>query len=157
MVKKLIIFLLAVILFANLNKDVLLIEAKLYPKIIMLTKNLQNKNKIKISIVVNQNTVSYGEILKKLMQNKRFVIKLINDVTYKSDVYILTFPLSKKIINNLLNKNKIIFSISPNYINMSMFSIYIGARVYPYINPYLIKKANIEVDPIIFKVGKIYE
>jgi len=155
--KKLIIILLATILFAHLNKEVLLIEAKLYPKIIMLIDNFRYKKTIKIAIVANKQTYNYANFLKKLMQNKNFKINIIKKINNSYDVYILTHHINKNIINNLIKKKKVIFSVCPENINISMFSIYIGARVYPYLNPYLIKKANLKIDPIIFKVGKIYE
>jgi len=155
--KKLIILLLVLTLFANVNKDLLLIEAKLYPKIIMLIKNFQNKKYIKVAILANNDTISYAKTLKDLMNSNNLKIDILKKINYSYDVYILTYPINKKIINNLIKDKKVIFSISPENINISMFSIYIGVRVYPYLNPYLIKKANLKIDPIIFKVGKIYE
>ena len=156
--KKLLIFLITVFSFANIiNKDLLFIEAKIYPKIIMLINNLNNKNKISIAIIANKNNFKTAKILKKFMKNSKLKIDITTKVDLKHDVYILTNNLSKKTIEKLVKHKKILFSVSPKNINISMFSIYIGAKVYPYINPYLIKKANIKIDPIIFKVGKIYE
>ena len=158
MKKVVILFLISfTFLFANINKEVLYIEAKLYPKIFMLIKNLQNKKNIKVAILANKNTLNTAKILKNFLTNKNLKIKIIKNINLNYDVYIITYHINDKILNELIKHKKIIFSTSPNNINVSMFSIYIGARVYPYINPILIKKANIIIDPILFKVGKTYE
>lgn len=158
MKKIIILFLISfTFLFANINKEVLYIEAKLYPKIFMLIKNLQNKKLIKVAILANKNTINTAKTLKNFLTNNNLKIKIIKNLNLNYDVYIITYHISNKTLNKLLKHKKVIFSISPNDINISMFSIYIGVRVYPYINPILIKKANLRIDPILFKVGKIYE
>ena len=157
MKKILILILFISFIFANLNKELLYIEAKLYPKIMMLVKDLKNKNKIKVAIISNKKTYKIAKTLKDFIKNEKLKVDIIKKVNLNYDVYILTYPLNKKEIDKLISHKKIIFSTSSEDINSSMFSIYIGARVYPYINPYLIKRADIKIDPILFKVGKIYE
>ena len=145
------------ILFSKVNKEILLIESKIYPKIMMLIKNLEDKNKIQVAIVSNHDTINSAEILKKLIRSSKLQVNIINKVNLHYDVYITSYLIKKEQIDGLISHGKILFSISPNYINNTMFSIYIGPKVYAYINPYLIKKGNIKINPIIFKVGKIYE
>jgi len=157
MKKIVILFVFFLFSLANVNREVLFIESKLFPKMMMLIKNLENKKQIKVAIISNINTLETGKLLKKFMEKDKIKITLINNVNLNYDVYILTYPLKKTEFNKLVTNKKIIFSVSPDEINQSMFSIYIGAKLYPYINPYLIKKAHIEIEPIIFKVGKIYE
>ncbi len=143
--------------FANINQEILLIESKLYPKIMELTENLQNKKIIKIAIIADSQSWNEAQTLKNFLNKKNFKIDIIKKPDLKHDVYILTQPLKKAELEKLLSNKKIIFSSIPNYVETAMFSIYIGAKVYPYINPYLIKKSGIKIDSIIFKVGKIYE
>jgi len=156
--RKIIILLMIFIFsFADVNREVLFIESKLFPKMMMLIKNLENKNEIKVAIISNNNTLQTAKILKKFMENDKIKISIIKKLNLNYDVYILTYPLKQTELNKLILNKKIIFSVSSDEITQSMFSIYIGAKLYPYINPYLIKKANIQIEPIIFKVGKIYE
>ncbi len=157
--KKAVIFLILFfnIIFANINKEILLIESKLYPKIMELTENLQNKKIIKVAIIAGSDKWSEAKTLKNFLNKKNFKIDIIKKPDIKHDVYILMQPLNKEELEKLLSHKKIIFSSIPNYVDTAMFSIYIGAKVYPYINPYLIKKSGIKIDSIIFKVGKIYE
>ena len=157
MKKLIILFILSVYLFSGVNNEILLIESKIYPKIMMLIKNLENKNIIKVAIVSNSDTVNTAEKLKELMKNSNLKIEIIKKLNLNYDSYVLTYPLKQTELNKLITNKKVIFSISPDNINKSMFSIYIGAKVYPYINPYLIKQSNLKINPIIFKVGKIYE
>lgn len=157
MKKLIVLFILSVYLFSGVNNEILLIESKIYPKIMMLIKNLENKNIIKVAIVSNSDTVNTAEKLKELMKNPNLKIEIIKKLNLNYDAYVLTYPLKQTELNKLITNKKVIFSISPDYINKSMFSIYIGAKVYPYINPYLIKQSNLKINPIIFKVGKIYE
>ena len=148
---------LSTLLFSTVNKEILLIESKIYPKIMMLIKNLENKNKIQVAIVSNHDTINNAEILKKLIHNSKLQVHIVNKVSLNYDVYIMSYLIKKEQIRRLISHGKVLFSIVPDYINNSMFSIYIGPKVYAYINPYLIKKGNIKINPIIFKVGKIYE
>jgi len=157
MKKLIVLFILSVYLFSGVNNEILLIESKIYPKIMMLIKNLENKNIIKVAIVSNSDTVNTAEKLKELMKNSNLKIEIIKKLNLNYDSYVLTYPLKQTELNKLITNKKVIFSISPDNINKSMFSIYIGAKVYPYINPYLIKQSNLKINPIIFKVGKIYE
>jgi len=158
MKKFVILFIFFVFLFSNnVNREVLFIESKLFPKMMMLIKNLENKNQIKVAIISNNNTLQTAKILKKFMENSKIKINIIKKINLDYDVYILTYSLKQVEFNKLISNKKIIFSILPDEINQSMFSIYIGAKLHPYINPYLIKKADIQIEPIIFKVGKIYE
>lgn len=143
--------------FSEINNNLLLIEAKLYPKMIMLTNGFYEKKRINIAILTDKKTKRYAIEFKNLLQNPKFNVKITTKPNLNYDVYVLTYNIDAKIIKKLIKQKKLIFSIDPDLINKSMFSIYIGIRVYPLINPYLIKKADIRVNPVIFKVAKIYE
>jgi len=156
--KKIILIFLFVFSFATaLDKTVFLIEAKLYPKIAMLVNDLSQKKELKIAIVSNKKNKNIARLFQKLLNQNNYKADVINKINLKYDVYILTYNLSDKQLQKLLKNKKIIFTIYPNNVKNAMFGIYIGARIYPYINPKLIKEANIKINPVLFKVGKIYE
>jgi hypothetical protein len=159
MKKILLMFFLTIYLFSNyISTEVLLIEAKLYPKILYLFEENTRKEKIKVAIIVDNNNKTIGKKLKNLIHDKKIKIDIIHKINLNYDAYILTTKnISKKDIKLLLKNKKIIFTIYPNYVKNAMFSIYIGPRIYLYINPYLLKDAKLKFDPIILKVGKIYE
>ena len=156
--KKILITLIAVFLFAfPVNDDILLIEAKLYPKILYLVDDFDKRDVIKIAILVNENSLEVGKKLKNLMKSQNLKIDLIKNVSLNYDAYILTYNLDKKFIIKLLKNKKVLFSIYPNKLDNAIFSIYIGERVYPLINPKLLKLSKLKFSPILLKVGKIYE
>lgn len=157
MKKLLLILILFTGLFGEINDNLLYIEAKLYPKMMMLANGLYKKKKIKIAIIANNKTKAEADKFKNFIQNPKFDVKITNKINLNYDVYILTYNINDKIIQNFIKHKKLIFTIDPDLINKSMFSIYVGVRVYPLINPYLIKKSSIKINPIIFKVAKIYE
>jgi len=152
-------FLFNILLFGiNINEDLLYIEAQLYPKMMLLTQNLSQKSTIKVAIVSNNNTINIAQKYKNYFpKSSKFVVNIIKKITLKYDVYIFTFSPTKKILNTLIKNKKIIFTLIPNTVKKAMFGIYIGPRVYPYINPIFLKEANIIINPVILKVGKIYE
>ncbi|WP_096258701.1 hypothetical protein [Lebetimonas natsushimae] len=162
--KKVFLFFIFIFLYANSNfennidNEVLLIEAKLYPKILYLVNENEKKDNIKVAILINKNTKKIGKKLKKLINDKKIKVDLINKINLKYDAYIFT---TKKINNKdlklLLINKKVIFTVFPNRIENAMFSIYIGPKIYPYINPKLLNKAEVKFNPILLKVGKIYE
>lgn len=156
--KKIFLILILVIgLFAQISDNLLYIEAKLYPKMIMLSNGFYYKNKIKIALIANEKTIKEAEKFKSFIKSSKFDVKIIKNVDLNYDVYILTYDIDNKIIQKLIKHKKLIFALDPALIKKSMFSVYIGVRVYPLINPNLIKAANININPVIFKVAKIYE
>ncbi len=159
MKKFLLCFSLGIILFAGeLNENLLYIEAKLYPNIMMLVDNLNCKKNIKIAIVSNKQNIKIAQKYKNYFpKNKKFKITILKKLNLSFDVYIFTYQAQKTEIKNLVKNKKIIFTLLPNNVQNAMFGIYIGIKVYPFINPFLLKEANIRINPIIFKVGKIYE
>jgi len=157
--KKILLFFIVAISFATaLDKNILLIEAKLYPKIAMLTNDFAKKKVIKVAIISNKLYLNDANVLKKfLSKNKNLKIEIIQSINLNYDVYILTSKIDKFHLQTLIKNKKIIFALNPNNIENAMFSIFIGARVYPYINPKLLKEAKIKINPILLKVGKIYD
>jgi hypothetical protein len=145
-------------MFANIN-ELLYIEAKLYPKIIKISRLQRRHKKIVIDLLYDKASLGVAKKMAEFLK-KNGVVVLMDEIPNisKADAYILvTKHISKKFKQKLLKTKKLIFSIYPEMIKDSMISIYIGVKVKPIINPYLIKKASISLNPIILKVAKIYE
>ena len=137
----------------------LIIEAKLYPKIVMLDKNIDGKS-LKIAVIYDEkNFLTAKKFQEYLKINKvnSFLLNENNKIK-KADAYVLAIKNpSQKLINKLLKEHKLIFGVYPESIKNTMICIYIGTKVKPIINPILIKKGKIHINPLIFKVAKIYE
>jgi len=155
--KKILLFFIFIYSFASINNDMLLIEAKLYPKILYLLNDFDKKNIIKIAIIVNNNTLSIGKKLKSFIKDSKLEIDLVDSIIDGYDVYILSFPVKKAKVLELVKKKRVIFAIFPKDINLAMFSVTISQKVYPLINPTLLKMSNMKFNPIILKVGIVYE
>jgi len=155
--KKLLFIFISSYLFANVSNNVLLIEAKLYPKMLYLLNDFNKKDKIKVAIVVDKNSYTIGKKLKSLINDKKFKIDLVDNISLEYDVYIFATSISKEKALKLAKNKKVIFSIFPDNVESAMFSVTISQKVYPLINPKFLKISNIKFDPIILKVGKIYE
>jgi hypothetical protein len=146
------------ILFAYNLKQILRLEARLYPKIMRLDESLANKKTLRIGIVYSKKTYDYAAFLAKLLKNQNVKADLLSENDLKEeDAYILTVKKVKKsVLKKLLSYKKLIFTIYPGELKNAMIGIYIGVRILPMINPYLIKKEKIYLDPIIFEVSKVY-
>jgi hypothetical protein len=153
--KFLLIFLLFNFLFAD-DSELICIEAKLYPKIVMIN---ENKNDITIDILYDKDHLYIAKKMERLLRRNHIKVKLsLIPNILEADAYILvTDKVDKSLKEKLLKKRKLIFSLYPEMIKDSMISLYLGAKIKPIINLYLIKKASIYINPIILKVAKIYE
>ncbi len=138
------------------NKDILILESKLYPKMFLLINNYDKKKILNILIYDDKNEKSI--FFKSLLQKDNTNIVIGKKLKNKNfDIIILTESINNEELKKLLQLKKPIFTTNPDNIKNAMFGIYIGARVYPYINPLLIKKADIKINPIIFKVARLYD
>jgi hypothetical protein len=159
MVMKRVLFLILFAIFVrayNLN-NILVIEARLYPKIIRLQRGMQNKKNLKIAIIYSTKTLNYALKLSNLLKQEGIKSFLIKKGLKKADAYILTVKKIKpEFLNSLLKQKRIIFTIYPGDLKYAMVGITIGVRILPMINPKLIKKSGIFLNPIIFQVSKVY-
>jgi hypothetical protein len=123
------------------------IEAKIYPNILRLNRRT---NRIKIAVIYQEKE----HLAKKMAEflKKEGVDVVVSKKIVDADGYIIF-----KKIKGLEKKGKLIFGVYPDMIKDVMVTLYIGLRVKPYINLYMIKKAGIKIDPTILKVSKIYE
>ena len=159
--KKILLLLMIInlILAYDIN-ELIKIEAKLYPKIMRLEKSIQDKT-LKVAIIYNRSSQKFAKKFAFLLKKEKIISYTVfyKDVIPKQvNAYILTFKdIKPKLFNKLLKRKKLIFNIYPNKVRRSMVGIYIGLKVKPLINPKLIKKADIKLNPIIFRVAEIYE
>jgi len=155
--KKLLLILLNITFLFALTDDLLIIEAKLYPKVIMLENKFIKHPKI--GIIYNESSLEVAKKISSFLAHNNYVSFLIKENDIKeADGYIITFKNpSRSLITALLKTHKLIFGVYPESIKYTMVSLYLGPRVKLYINPKLIKQANIYINPILFKVGRIYE
>ena len=149
MVKKMLIFLIPILLFCKDISSLILIEAKLFPKIAEINLNKPSK----IAIVYDEKTKKIAYKMHKLIKNS----KMIKKIDPSFDSYIFVKKIEKNELKELIENKKLIFTIYPEDINKAMFSVYIGVRVHPYLNINLIKEAKIRINPILLKVSKVYE
>jgi len=146
-------------LFANYINDLLIIEAKLYPKIVMLDKNIDGQS-LKIAVIYDEKNFLTAKKFQEYLKINKLNSFLLNENNKikKADAYVLAIKNpSQKLINKLLKEHKLIFGVYPESIKNTMIGIYIGTKVKPIINPILIKKGKVCLNPIILKVSKIYE
>ena len=157
--KKILFLLLINLIFAYDINELIKIEAKLYPKIVKLEKTFQNKT-LKIAIIYNNSSQKIAKKFSLLLKKENVTTYTVfyKDLIPTANAYILTFKnVTPKLFNKLLKRKKLIFNIYPNELEYSMVGVYIGLKVKPLINPKLIKKANIKLNPIIFRVAEVYE
>ena len=154
--KKFLFFILSITFLLALSEDLMVIESKLYSKIIKLHTQKEN---VKIGIVCDKFPCENAKKLEKFLKRNQISAFIVSKDNLKNaDAYILTAKNpSKECIDALLKKQKLIFALYPENIKYAMISIYVGPKIKLLINPKIIKKANIRINPIFFKVGKIYE
>ncbi|BCD59824.1 MULTISPECIES: hypothetical protein [unclassified Nitratiruptor] len=167
------IFFLALINFytlcaSSINPALLEIEAKLFPKIIMLDEQIDQKlvnGKLYINIIFQNRYRKEAQLMKKLLDKKvvygkRIKVVLTKERALKNPSAYILFTDSqkaKKLFTALAKKNRLILSALPSAIDGAMVSIAVNSKVHPLLNPSAIKQSKIKLNPIIFKVSKYYE
>lgn len=155
------------------NSKILSLHSKVFPKIILTDKNIENKlvdKKLKITILYNEIDLNIANSLKNAMNEKYKTIKNIpieiniqqysefNKNQLSSAYYLLGGD--KKIINsictNLQNNSRFTFSYDSNYLDDGvLMSLNISKKVSPIINLNVLKRSRIKLQDSIFKIAKI--
>jgi hypothetical protein len=167
---------LATTLFSNsiYNSNLLNIQAKVYPKIIISDKNLENKTqnkKITLTILYEEIDYNTALILKDKIENnyKSFKEKNLLVSLTKIDDFDKKAPLSTAYYFLLANKNKIssishflalnnrlTFSYDDTYLeNGVIFSLKINAQIDLFLNLRNLKKSKVELENSIFNAVTI--
>ena len=169
------LILLSLQLFARQYDNTLLdSEAKLFPKIAMLEKNIKNKNSAVLSLVIVSKKIDFSiakklklRILKnypnKILNKKVNVrIKRINQLSPNNIDALIVLSHPKKATQALAlwtNQNNILsFSYDASDLdNGIVASIYIGKTTKPYINKRVLQKHNFSFDSYLLQVSKFKE
>ncbi len=147
------------------------IETALFEKIIFLDYDIKKKlvqNRAEIYIVYKtKRQKRVADKAAEILDGRKFhdiPIKahaVAFDMLQKRDtptVYIAV--LSSKDIQKLLQiavkNHRLLFTYDPDNISHAMVSLQMDAKITPIVNSDMLKQANIELRPIIFKVAKIY-
>ncbi|MEA2073630.1 MAG: hypothetical protein U9O86_08600 [Campylobacterota bacterium] len=157
-------------LFAiHYNSTIIEIEAKLFPKMIMLSEDIdKNATVLKIDIIAHKQDLAYAREFKESIQAK-YPEKLINKVVKVSisklgslneeaDAFIVLDHTEKELqkIANFANTRKILsFAYDPSYMDSGILAaIYIGISTKPYLNKEIIQKYNFTFNPYLLELSK---
>ncbi len=152
----------------GLDPTILDLEAKIFPKIILLDEEIDKKlvdGKVEVAIIYEKKYQKEAKRLAASMHNKIVLDKVFSAHAYLKfpttlpSAYILVMDpeRSEKIFDRLKHTKRLIISANPHGICSAAVSITIGPRVQPLVNPKIIKLLGLKFNPILFKVAKFYE
>lgn len=171
MIKKFFLLsLLSLQLFASqYNSTVFELEAKLFPKIVILSENIKTESKNLILYIVAKEEDTYDalefkEAIELAYPNKlmnkvvKVFVKEFNALEGNPDA-IIVFQNSEDEIRKIAkwaNTNKIIsLSYDPSYLDYNILSsIYIGRSIKPYLNRKIMQKYNFSFNPYLLELSK---
>jgi len=154
---------------AAIDKNLLLMESKVFPKIIMLDENLQEKidkksKTITIHIYYEKGFYKEAKKFASLIKKNSYGY---NVKTVLSSRILKTVPTAyvvvgskeygKKLFKKIKNKRRIVFSLFPDGVSYSIVTLDIGAKVVPMLNVKNLKTVGVKFNPVIYKVAKFYE
>lgn len=162
--------LLSMKLFASqYNSTVFELEAKLFPKIVMLSENTSRESQSLILYIIAKKEDTYDaqefkeaietNYPKKLMNKVvRVFIKEFDNFKQDPDGIIVLHNEQKEILEvaEWANQNKIVsLAYDPSYLKYNILgSIYIGRSVKPYLNREMMQKYNFNFNPYLLELSK---
>ena len=169
------LLLLSVQLFSQqYDMNIVYIEAKLFPKIALLEKQIQKSDApdLNIYIFAKDIDLDVAQSFKSkieanypnILLNKKIIVRIMNftqDIKHKPAA-IIVLQHSKKELQKIAmwaNKNKIItFAYDPIDLNVGLLvSIYIGKTIQPYLNKQIIKQYGFIFNPYLMQLSKFKE
>lgn len=173
--KILLIIFLELSLFANsvYNSNILDLQSKVFPKIILLDNNFEDKlveNSVVLTILYEEIDYDVVEILKDKIEKEYNSLKDYNlevnslkysefDINNLSTAYIFLIGKEDKIseISKILtNKNRLSFAYNNSYLDLGViFGLSITSKVDIFLNLEALKNSKIELQNSIFSVVKI--
>ena len=164
------LFLVSLQLFASqYNSTVLELEAKLYPKIILMNQDIdKNSQQLKIYIISEKIDFNRAQELQRAIYSfypdtimgKKIIIKIkeFQEVYKKPDALIVLYHPQEELqkIAQWANNKKIIsLAYDPSYMDKGILaSLYIGKSTKPYLNKKMIKKYNFIFNPYLLELSK---
>lgn len=176
MISKILFFLfLSITLFANevYNQNVLNIQSKVFPKIILSDNNIEDKlqeNIIVLTILYEDIDLNIAQILKKnieknypSLKNNKFQVVLREYGNFQNDnlttAYYFLFGDKQTVtqITNILSQNsRLSFAYDDRYLDYGViFGLKISAQIDIFLNLQILKESKIELQNSIFNVVKI--
>lgn len=169
------LLLLSISLFATDYDNLLLrAQASMFPKIILLDKNIQEKttdSTVSLGIVYNDGESEEAYVVKNLIDDKykgklgkyKFQVHLINannfrDTDSSSAYYFFNSSDVKKqeIISHAINHKRISFSYNyKDFRDKTLISIFLKEKTYIYVNKATVSEYNIKFAPIFYKIAKV--
>ena len=159
--------LLAINLMANSFDSLLLkTQAIIFPKIILLDKDVENKlfnNKIVFSIVYTKNELSKAEQLKSMIDKEYmdrldkydFEVQLLNEKQFFEDNKSTSYYLFNSSISTKYKKNHIYFGYDyKNFNDNILISLFVQDKTYIYLNKIALSKCNIRFLPVFYKIAR---
>ena len=151
-------------------------QASMFPKIILLDKNLEDKtidSALSLAIVYDNKELKEARVVKKLVDDKykgklgkyKFNVNLINiddfrDTDSSSAYYLFSSSGVKKqeVILHAINHNCISFSYNyKDFTEKTLISLFLKEKTYIYINKATVAQYNIKFAPIFYRIAKVIE
>jgi hypothetical protein len=155
----------------NIDTRLLEVEATLFEKILFLDYDIDKKLIQKSArLYVVYKTGSQKQIatmIAKFLDNRKFhntplkasavsIGQLKRLPAPTAYISVLSQKEASQLSQIAIQNHRLLFAYHPKDIAYAMISLQIDARVVPVINPATLKRGNIQLRPIIFKVAKIY-
>lgn len=156
------------------NPLLLRAQATVFPKIILLDKDIKSKvldNKISLNIIHNEEETESAQYLKEMIDKKYkgalglydFVVELTNitkdeDIKDSTSYYFLNLieESKKNILSKAKERNKICFGYSNDDFNKGiLISLLLKEKTYIYLNKEVLSEYNMKFVPIFYKIVKV--
>ena len=176
MILFLLMILARMILAAEYDPLLLRAQASIFPKIVMLDKQIEDKtinNEVVLSIVSTKEDIPFAELFRRLIEEKykhnigdRKLTVLVNDFEsndYESaaTTYILlegSASLLEKVVSHAANNKRIVFSYNyDDFRNKALISLFVKEKTYVYLNRAELHNYDIKFTPVFYKIVKIIE
>jgi len=154
---------------SSYNSTIIELEAKLFPKMLMLSEDIYKHNTyLHICIISQEKDMQYAKEFQMLIE-KNYKEKLMNKEikvsirefknisNYPDGLIVLNHPDEELLrIANWANSNKIVsLAYDPSYLEFGILgSIYIGVSTKPYLNKHTIKKYKFMFNPYLLELSK---
>jgi len=156
---------------AQYNATIIELEAKLFPKMLMLSTNKDRASaSVEIVIISRECGVYNAKLFKKAIEsnykeglmgkNLLVSVSTFEDIEGKPDGVIVLYHPKEKLISiaQWANERKIpSFAYDPAHLEYGFLaSLYIGAQTKPYLNRATIKEYDFSINPHLLKLSKFF-